>query len=169
MNNDRKSKIELLKRKNKVKNDIKFLTEFYGDIDIVEFLSIDELNKILDFDKTQDFRNFNLEFSYSPSENEIVKSDLSDLIEDSFFFKPYELSEETYCLSNKSEFNKIFEKTFIENNIPTLFCTIDGKTSIVISKEVIDYELEDGIKTQKEWWNINVRGIKAIKQIINKK
>ena len=59
------------------------------------------------FDRKKDFRNYNLEFSYSPSENEIVKSDLSDLIEDSFFFKPYDLSEETYCLSNKSEFNKI--------------------------------------------------------------
>jgi len=169
MNDDRKKKIELLQRKNKVKNDIKFLTEFYEDIEIVEFLTTDELNKMFEFDRKKDFRNYNLEFSYSPSENEIVKSDLSELIEDSFFFKPYDLSEETYCLSNKSEFNKIFDKTFLENNLPTLIYTSDGKISIVVTKEVVDYELKDGIKTQKEWWNISVGGIKGIKQIINKK
>lgn len=47
--------------------------------------------------------------------------------------------------------------------------TSDGKISIVVSKEVVDYELKDGIKTQKEWWNISVGGIKGIKKIINKK
>ncbi|RKE90292.1 hypothetical protein [Ichthyenterobacterium magnum] len=169
MNSDRERKIELLKRKNKVKNEIKFLTEFYEDIEIIEFLTNSELNKMFEFDKKKDMRNYNLEFSYSPSENENVKSDLSDLIEDNFFFKPYDLSDETYCLSNKSQFNKIFDKTLIENNIPTLIYTIDGRTSIVIFKEIVDYELKDGIKTQKYWWKINVCGIKAIKQIINKK
>ncbi len=111
MNSDRERKIELLKRKNKVKNEIKFLTEFYEDIEIIEFLTNIELNKMFEFDKKKDIRNYNLEFSYSPSENENVKSDLSDLIEDNFFFKPYDLSGEIYCLSNKSEFNKIFDKT----------------------------------------------------------
>ncbi len=169
MNDDRKKKIELLRRKNKVKNDVKFLTEFYADIEIVEFLTNDELNKMFAFDKKKDIRNYNLEFSYSPSENEAVKSDLSDLIEDSFLFKPYDLSDQTYCLTHKTEFNKIFERTFIENNIPTLIYTSDGKISIVVSKEIVDYELKDGIKTQKEWWNIIVGGIKGIKKIINKK
>jgi hypothetical protein len=169
MNDERKKKIELLKRKNKVNNDIKLLTEFYADIEIVEFLTNDELSKMFGFDKKLDIRNFNLEFSYSPSENETVKSDLSDLIENSFLFKPYDLSDQTYCLTNKTEFNKIFDRNFIENNITTLIYTSDGKTSIVVSKEVVDYELKDGIKTQKEWWNIIVGGIKGIKQIINKK
>lgn len=164
MNDDRKKKIRLLQRKNKVKNDIKFLTEFYDDIEIVEFLTNIELNKKFEFDSKQDIRNYNLEFSYSPSENETVKSDLSDLIEDCFFFKPYDLSDETYCLSNKSEFNKIFDKTLLENNFPTLIFTSDGNISIVV-----DYELKNGINTQKEWWNISVGGIKGIKQIINKK
>src|SRR5690606_29363630 len=115
---------------------------FYADIEIVEFLTNDELSKMFGFDKKLDIRNFNLEFSYSPSENETVKSDLSDLIENSFLFKPYDLSDQTYCLTNKTEFNKIFDRNFIENNITTLIYTSDGKTSIVVSKEVVDYELK---------------------------
>ena len=168
MNDDRKKKIELLKRKNRVKNDIEFLTEFYADIEIVEFLTSEELNKMFQFDKKKDIRNYNLDLSYSPSENETLKSDIFDLIEDSFLFKPYDLSDQTYCLTHKTEFEKIFERTFIENNIPTLIYTSDGKISIVVSKEVFDYELKNGIKTQKERWNITVGGIEGIKQIINK-
>ena len=169
MNDNRKKKIELLKLKNKVNNDIKFLTEFYADIEIIEFRTNDELNKMFEFNKKHNLRNYNLEFTYSPSENETVKSDLSKLIDDSFLFKPYDLSDQTYCLTNKSEFDKIFEKTLIENNIPTLIYTCNGKISIVVSREIVDYELKSGIKTQKEWWNIIVGGIDGIKQIVNKK